>query len=697
VRRWVLATASLAIVATAVTGATPKQGNADWPSYGLTADESRFSPLTQINADTVKNLGLAWSIDLPVTARGLQGTPLMVGRTLYFTTSMAIVYAVDAATGRQLWTYDPEGGLHNPAAMRTSLGVNRGLAYSDGAIFVGSVDGRLISLDARTGKANWIVDTFDDPDAHKTITGAPRVFNGKVIIGSAGGDFGQRASVSAFDAKTGRRVWRFYIVPGDPAKGFEDQAQAMAAKTWSGEWWRWGGGGDAWNGFTFDAELNRIYIGTGNAGPYNPRLRSPGGGDNLFIASIVALDADTGKYVWHYQLNPSESWDYKATADMIVADLEIAGKPRKVLMQAPTNGFFYVLDRLTGKVISAEKLGKVTWAERIDLATGRPIEAPGIRYENGPVTFWPSPQGVHNWHAMSFNPQMGLVYIPTLKLAGFYDATAEDVEGARKWMEKGGKSWRWPAFGARYGKRKIDPDDGTGELVAWDPVAQKKRWSVPTPYGWGGGTLTTRSNLVFQGTADGWLHAYDGATGHELWKYYVNQGIIAPPITYAVGGAQYVTVLAGYLNLQPQSGDAGWRWGKHAPRVVTFKLGGTARLSTMPGPDRSVDAIDDPAQAIDPVNATRGQALFGMNCASCHGGGAQSLGIGAPDLRESQVARDFDAFRTVVHEGALATVGMPKFDELSDDELRQIQMYIWQVSRAAKSGETIKHHPDVRM
>ena len=597
----------------------------DWPLYGLDSNEQRFSPLTQINAKTIDKLSLAWNLELPIEARSLEATPLVVDGVLYFTASLTVVYAVDARTGKELWRYDPEPWKYNPRGLRAAQGVTRGVAYADGAVFVGTTDGRMISLAAKTGKPNWIVDTVQEPDSRKQITGAPRVFNDKVIIGNTGADYGTRGYVTAYYQKTGKRAWRFYTVPGDPALGFEDEAQAMAAKTWGGQWWRWGGGGTVWNAITFDAEFNRIYIGTGNSANYNSEQRSPGGGDNLFLASIVALDADTGKYIWHYQVNPRESWDYKATADIVLADLVIDGKKRKVLMQAPTNGFYYVLDRSNGKLISAEKLGKVTWAERIDLTTGRPVEAPNIRYQDGPVSFWPSPWGLHNWQSMAFNPNLGLVFIPTMKMGATYKATPADAEMAEK-LVVGSRSY-WFPIGASFSADKMDPDDGTGGLLAWDPVTQTPRWKVELDSQWNGGTLATASGMVFQGTGDGWLTAYEGETGKRLWAFYANNGIIAPPITYTLDGQQYLTILAGYGGATPSMFDPGWRYRKHPSRVLSFKLGGTAKLPPTPGPDFSVTPIDDPEWEIDEAAAKRGQNYWDHTCMSCHGVAGRPAGF----------------------------------------------------------------------
>jgi quinohemoprotein ethanol dehydrogenase len=686
-----LATGFAALLAGATAPPAQAAGHSahEWPSYGLDTNEDRYSPLTQIDAASVSKLGLAWSLDLPKQARSLEGTPIEVNRVVYFTTSLSVVYAVDAVTGRRLWDYDPKAWEHNPQAFRTTQGYHRGVAYHDGAVFVGSSDGRLISLDAKTGKPNWITDTVHEENSRKQITGAPRVFNGKVIIGHAGADVGSRGCVTAYDEKSGKQVWRFWTVPRDPREGpQENETLARALKTWSGNWYKWGGGGAVWNAITFDPEFNRIYFGTSNSANYDPKQRNPENKDNLFLASIVAVAADTGKYIWHYQVNPNEAWDFKATADMVLADLTIAGRRRKVLMQAPTNGFFYVIDRSNGTLISAEKLGKVTWADRIDLKTGRPVEKPGIRYEQGATTFWPSPWGVHNWQAMSYSPKTGLVYIPTMKLPATYNSTPQDKQEADG-LIVGSKRY-WFPIGASFGVAKIDPDDGTGALVAWDPVKQKAAWKVRYSYMWNGGTLVTASDLVFQGAADGWFHAYDATSGREVWKYFVKNGVIAPPITYEVDGTQYISLLVGYGGATPPAGrlfDPGWRYGRQPPRILTFTLGGTAEIPPTPGPDYSVHPIDDPSVAVDEAAAARGQNLWNHTCLLCHGVAGVGAGPIAPDLRESIAAHNFDALRGILHDGLLVAGGMPKFDDRTDDEVRELLAYIRKISRDASQLE----------
>ncbi len=666
----------LAVSACAGPATDSASGTAEnWSNTGGGADESGYSRLESIDTSNVGRLGLAWSLDLD-GEQILEATPLAVDGVLYFTGSYSIVYAVDGVTGKLLWKHDPEVMKHNPLKVRFTLPVNRGAAYDDGRVFVGTIDGRLIALDAKTGNEIWSAQTVP-MDSPQTITGAPRTFRGKVIIGHAGGDFGSRGYVTAYDQKTGKQVWRFYTVPGSPEQNKGDPAMEAAAKTWTGEYWKTGTGGTVWNGMTFDPEMNRIYIGTGNSGPYDPAVRSPGGGDNLYLASIVALDADTGKYIWHYQVNPREAWDYKATMNIIAATLTIDGKPTKVLMQAPTNGFFYVLNRETGKLISAEKLGKVTWADHIDLKTGRPVEAPNIRYETGHTDIWPSNMGAHNWQAMSFSPKTGLVYIPTMQLGEFIDKD-KSTGGAGK-----------AAFAMlSFGPLRNDPRDGKGKLVAWDPVAQKARWQVPQDLFWNGGTLSTAGNLVFQGTADGYFSAYDAVDGKQLWRFNAGLGIIAAPISYSVGGKQYVSVLVGFGGAWGEVVYAGWKYGAQPRRLLTFALDGRAMLPPSAPRDMTLHPVDDPKLSLAPADVSAGAGVFMMHCAGCHGKNLVASGAPGPDLRESQLALDPNAIWQVAHDGALAQQGMPPFPELTREQVRQIHAYIRAGARAALSGKS---------
>ena len=645
----------------------------NWAHHGGGVDEAGYSQLTAINANTIGRLGLAWSLDLP-NERLLEATPLAVDGVLYFTGNQSDIYAVNAVSGKLIWQYDPEVGKHYPIKMRQTVGYNRGAAYDNGRVFAATTDGRLLALDAKTGKLIWSVETVQAKD-FLTSTGAPRTFKGKVIIGNGGGDFGARGYVTAYDQNTGKQVWRFYCAPGSPEENKGDPAMERAAETWRGEWWKTGTGGTPWNGITFDPELNQIYIGTGNSGPYDPEVRSPGGGDNLYLVSIVAVDADTGKYKWHYQMNPREAWDFKATMNMISTTLEINGKPRKVLMQTPTNGFFYVLDRQTGELLSAEKTGKVTWAERIDMKTGRPVEIPNLRYEAGKVVFWPSGFGTHNWQAMSYNPQTGLVYIPYMQLGISYERE-KDPNAATYTISKIKSSLVFE-----------DEHDGKAALLAWDPVAQKERWRVWHDTFWNGGTLSTAGNLVFQGTADGYLSAYDAASGKLLWHFYAGLGIVAAPMSYSVGGKQYISVLVGhggptYLRDLVRNG---WKYGAQPRRLLTFVLDGKSKLPPTAPPDFTYSPLDDPKLQIQVADVKAGEGVYLRNCAMCHGREAISRGAPAPDLRESRIALYSDALWTVLHEGPLVARGMPLFDDLSRQQVDQLHAYIRSAARDALS------------
>lgn len=642
--------------------------SANWPNHNGALDEGAYSPLDQINTGNISRLGLAWHLDLP-DERMLEATPIAVDGVIYFTGSYAAVYAADAVTGKLLWKYDPQVWKRGALKMRFTLPANRGVAYADGRVFVGTVDGRLIALNAKTGLPLWSVQTTPIQSV-QTITGAPRVFNGKVIIGNGGSDFGARGYLTAYDAATGKQVWRFYTAPGSPEENRGNPAMERAAATWKGTYWKTGTGGDPWDSFTFDKELNRIYVGTGNASPYDPEMRSPGGGDNLYTASIVALDADKGTYIWHYQVNPRDAWDFDSTQQMILADLVIDGRQRKVLMQAPKNGFFYVIDRETGKFISAGKIGKANWADHIDPVTGRPVEEKNIRYQDGEITIWPSPLGAHSWQSMSFSPRTGLVYIPTMQHGMHYakNAAAKAAFG-----------------GVSMTLVKADPQDGKGALVAWDPVHEKAVWTIQRAHLWNGGTLATAGGLVFQGTADGAFTAYDAGSGASLWHIDAGLGIIGAPISYQVNGRQYISVLAGYgaSNTLGNIMNVGWKYGAQPRRLLTFALDAKAVLPPSAPPDFSVHAVDNAAIKINAADAEAGATLFTMNCSGCHGLNVVSAGAPGPDLRESKVALDPKSFRAVVHDGVLLPRGMPPFPQLGATQIRDIYAYIRTQARLA--------------
>ncbi len=654
-----------------------ERDGANWPAFGRTYSERHASPLDQVDTATVARLGLAWSLDLPGITNGAT-VPLAVDGIIYFTVGQSIVHAVEATTGRLLWRHDPEVAKHAGRKLRITWGP-RGIGWWEGKVYVGTTDGRLIALDARDGRQLWAAQTVD-PDNELTITGPPRVFNGKVIIGNAGSEFGaNRGYVTAYDAVTGEQAWRFWIVPGNPADGFESAAMEMAAKTWTGEWWKFGGGGQAWNAMTYDPEFNRVYIGTGNGAPWNRKVRSPGGGDNLFLCSIVALDADTGEYAWHYQTTPGETWDYNSAMDITLATLEVDGEPRPVILHAPKNGFFYVIDRKTGKVLSAEKFGKVTWAERVDLETGRPVEAPGARYEDAPALIWPSTMGVHNWQPMSYSEQTGLVYIPTLEMASLFDDRGVDPKTFEMKSTKLNVGLVMPVGDA-------PPEAGKSALLAWDPLKQQAAWEVPTPGLWNGGTMTTAGGLVFQGQSDGRFNAYDATSGERLWSFDAKMGITGAPITFTAGGKQYISVVAGWGGSAPAffgslAAQHGWQARLHPHRLLTFALDGKATLPDTPPPVQ-VTPVDDPDFVVDEAKAKDGGLLFAERCIVCHGLGAVAAGY-APDLRASPVALDRQAFSKVVRDGALELRGMPRYDELSDAELERLRHYLRARARGA--------------
>ena len=637
---------------------------ANWLSHGRTYAEQRYSPLTAINDGNVNRLGLAWSIDLD-NDRGLEATPIVVDGVMYSTLAWSRVFAVDAATGKRLWEFDP--GVAKAKGRHACCDVvNRGVAVWKGKVFVGTIDGRLIALDSATGKQVWSVQTTDNVQPY-TITGAPRVVHGKVIIGNGGAELGVRGYFSAYDADSGKMDWRFYVVPGDPAMPQESPELTKALSTWTGEWWKYGGGGTAWNAMAYDPALNLLYVGTGNGSPWNREIRSPGGGDNLYLSSIVAVNADTGRMVWHYQTTPGDSWDFTATQDIILADIEINGKVRKVLMQAPKNGFFYVLDRATGELLSAEKFGKVTWADRIDLKTGRPVETPGTRYEKEPSVQWPGPFGAHNWQPMSFSPKSGLVYIPYQELPFVYSNGKKDFKFRPGAWNLGAGEDKFTSF-----PREV----ASGALVAWDPVKQKVAWKAPYAFHWNGGTMATAGNLVFQGTADGRFVAYSADAGSKLWEFAAQTGVMAGPVTYTAGGEQYVAVMAGW------GGAAGLIGGeatlapgvRNVSRLLVFKLDAKSTLPPLPARQTTYTRVPQPMPASAEVIA-HGSDIFHTTCSMCHGVGAVSGGM-VPDLRYSSDATR-DAFADIVMKGALHARGMASFgDVVTADDLVAVKAYI---------------------
>ena len=648
----------------------------DWISYGKNYKEDRYSPLNKINASNIDSLGLAWSINLG-TQRGIEATPIVVDGIMYVTGPWSVVYAIDARKGSLIWTFDPE--VPKAYAEKACCDVvNRGVAIYKGLVYVGTLDGRLIAIDAATGEKSWETLTVDQKKAY-TITGAPRVVKGKVLIGNGGAEYGVRGYVTAYDALNGDEAWRFYTVPGNPSEGFESKAMESAAKTWTGEWWKFGGGGTAWDAIAYDQELNTVYIGVGNGAPWNRDIRSPEGGDNLYLSSIIALNPDDGTLKWHYQTTPGDTWDYTATQQIILTDLEIEGKNRKVLMQAPKNGFFYVLDRTNGAFISAEPYVYVNWAKSIDKITGRPIETLNSRYPNMNTEIAPSAAGGHNWQPMAYSPITNLVYIPAREL-GMYFGQPEvfDYTGD-------GRSWNTGSEFNAANKVQEDPKarQFSGKLIAWDPVKQEEVWNVKQPSPWNAGVLATE-DFVFQGTSEGDFVAYNAQTGEKVWSYALHTGIVAAPITYEIDGVQYITIPVGW-------GGVLGLWMKFTPQInpgtiYTFALGKKGSLPGFPKkkPRELVQLTYDATQ--DQIQ--RGTKLYQRYCFACHGeGNKPSDGGSIPDLKYATAAT-YDIMQQIVGEGLFLAKGMPDFgDRLKAEDILNIKYYL--LSEADKlRGET---------
>jgi quinohemoprotein ethanol dehydrogenase len=633
-----------------------------WMSTGRTYGEQRFSPLKEIDASNVSELGLAWFGDLHVP-RAQESTPIYVDGVLYVTTAWSNVQAYDARTGALRWSFDAkvpgEWGTYACCDV-----VNRGVAVWNGKVYVGTLDGRLVALDAATGTPVWQTDTLVRRDVAYTITGAPRVVKGKVLIGNGGAEYGVRGYVSAYDAETGALAWRFFTVPGDPALGFESDTIANAARTWTGEWWKLGGGGTVWDSMAYDPELDLLYIGTGNGSPWNQALRSPGGGDNLFLSSIVALRPDDGSYVWHYQTTPGESWDYTATQPIVVADLAIDGAQRRVVMEAPKNGFFYVLDAKTGQLISADKFAAVNWASGVDLATGRPIENPAARYyaTGKPVALQPSSGGAHNWHPMAFSPQTGLVYFSASDNALAYAPDRNFNPNPR--VTNLGIDL---AAGAAMGAEMAALPRGS-RTVAWDPVAKHEKWRVDGP---SGGMLATAGGLVLGGKGNV-LAAYAADDGRQLWTSQdAHTGIVAGPISFELDGVQHVAVVAGRAT--------GNYYAPDYSRLLVFRRGANAQLP--PETPFTPTPLNPPPATAAAAVVARGRAAYDANCVLCHddpgnAGGLFRRGL-FPDLAFSPTLPSREAFAGIVLDGARSANGMASYSGVLDaDGADAIRAYL---------------------
>jgi len=654
------------------------ESNADaannWLVYGYSNREQRHSPLDKITDENVSQLGLEWYFETDY-GRGLEATPIVVDGVMYVVGNWNVIYALNAKTGELLWKYDPQV----PKAwgkMACCDAVSRGLAVWKGKVYNGTLDGRLIAVNAVTGQLAWETLTLPahlDKRFPYTITGAPRVVNDKVIIGNGGAEYGVRGYVTAYDAETGKKVWRFYTVPGNPADGFEHAGLEKAAQTWTGEWWKYGGGGTVWDSIVYDQELNQLLIGVGNGSPWNKKIRSPQGGDNLYLSSIVALNPDTGDYLWHYQEVPEENWDYTATQHIMLADMEWKGEQKKVIWHAPKNGFFFIIDRENGKLLSAEPFANINWASHYDLTTGRPVVNDIANYQDrtGEDMIRPSSIGAHNWQPMAHNTDTGLVYIPAMESAFQYQAidNYEHQNGHWNTGVNDAKPVGMPNDLSQSVLKKVT----TGHLLAWDPKTQKEKWRLDRTQVWNGGVLSTAGNLIFQGTGDGEFQAIDAEKGNVLWQFIAQTGIAAPPITYAVDGEQYIAVLAGRGGAFSLIAGITVGPNPNKSRVLVFKLGGTKRLPPLAA---ELDYPElPPMPNVSEETIQLGLDKYHRYCAGCHGFSVVSNGT-VPDLK--YIHKVFhEQFKPIVLDGNFAGLGMAGFkDVLTDAEADAIHAYI---------------------
>ena len=621
-----------------------------WMTYGGTYEETRYSALKQINRDNVKNLGLKWFADYD-TNLTQAGTPLYIDGVIYVSTAWSKVYAYDARSGKQLWQYNPKTPGEWIRNVCCGI-VNRGIAAWNGKIYIGTLDGRLVALDARTGKEVWSTLTID-PAKHYSITSAPRVAKGKVLIGESGGEYGVRGYLSAYDAETGKLDWRFYTVPGDPSLPFENEAMKKAAASWHGEWWKLGGGGTVWDAIVFDPVTNYVYFGTGNGTPWNDRYRDSTASDNLYLASVIAVKIDTGEYVWHYQSTPADTWDYDAVSPMMIVNLKIDGAQRRVILQPCKNGFFYVLDAKTGKLLKADPFTEVNWADGVDLKTGRPRVKPEARFPVGkPFNLAPGVQGAHGWHSNAYSPQTGLIYIPTQH--AFFPMVADPSFTPNPVGYNLGLDFT--AQVTYYRAHPEAPKEFVGYLQAWNPVTGKMVWKAEQNQGPTGGALATAGGLVFQsGGSSDEVRAYDAKTGDKLWSQNVQTAALAAPITFELDGQQYIAASVGGNTL-------GGYYAPNYSRMLVFALNAHEQLPPTK-PFTPLPLAPPPSTASADVIKAGGEA-YARNCAACHGERGQTRGANFPDLTRTPLLHTQEGFDQVVLKGVLAERGMASFAQV---------------------------------
>jgi alcohol dehydrogenase (cytochrome c)/quinohemoprotein ethanol dehydrogenase len=662
-------------VSTGTAGAAAGKHNptdVEWTRNGGDADEQRYSKLNQVTVDNVGQLGLAWYAEIPERG-GYQSTPLVIDGVIYMTAPWSSLYAFDARSGKQLWKVDPQAPREIAATSICCNISNRGAAYADGKIIWGTIDGRLMAVDAKTGQKVWEA-RVADPKQFYSITGAPRIADGLVFIGVGGSEFYTRGFLVAHDVKTGKQVWKFYTVPGDPAKGADgaasDDVMPMAAKTWNGKWWEKGGGGSTWDGIVYDPKSDLVIFGTGNGLPWPAALRSPGGGDNLFTSSIVAVHAKTGKYKWHYQATPMDGFDFDNTAPLTLADIKVDGQLKHVVMQAPKNGVFYVIEAATGKVVSADPyVPKINWALGFDKANNwKPILNPEANYGKTGKGFWVLPSQAHVWYPQSFNPQTGLMYFSARRgVASFYAEEGGRILGNQMVDVAQGHPPE--------GKRPAVENPGA-YLLAWDPVARKVAWEQREGSG-SAGTLTTAGNLVFQGIPGKKFAAFRADTGEKVWAVDTQGNVVPGPVTYTIDGVQYLAVIS--------SASTGFAAAAGKNRLLVYKLNGAVQLP--PAPPQAPLVLNPPPDFGDAAMHARGQDLYQRNCTGCHEGGR--IFSGFPDLNYTIALNAPDLFKSIVVDGALAENGMISFkNSLKPEDAEAIRSFL-----TARANELKRNPP----
>ena len=658
---------------------SPSDEPGSWLTYGQNFKEQRFSELTQINTDTIARLGLAWTTQIGDYNMRMQGTPLVVDGVMYVSNGWSVIYALDATTGEEIWKYDPEVDRSYIRLACCGPAHNRGVAVYEGKVFVGTFDGRLIAVNAENGEEVWDVDTWIPEGLGRfNITGAPRAAAGKVYIGQGSGESGHRRGyVTAYDADTGEVSWRFFLVPGDPSQPFEHPEMELAAQTWGGEWWKYGGGGTAWNSLVYDEEFNSLYIGVGNGAPWPREIRSPGGGDDLFLSTIVSVDVETGRMNWYYQTTPGDNWDYSSAMDMALGEIEFGGEMRKVVLQAPKNGFFYVIDREDGELLRALPYTEgIDWATHVDMETGRPVENPDVVYESEPQWIMPANSGAHNWEPQSWDNELGLMYFYYHDIANFYSLDEGFVETGEYEIRERGLSLGWGE--GEYRRRLIEEADPRPEsqayIGAFDPITGGYKWRHELESDYNGGVVATRGGLLFHPEGTGEFSARDTDDGEILWRYNAPGTFRSTSVmTYQVGRDQYVATMMNGNRAIDLGGT-----------VLAFKLDGNLDLPIPDIVQATVPELPDGDFGVDQIS--EGDDIYHAQCASCHGGIGipNEVAIVAPDLRLMTLSTH-DEMSDIVIGGSRADRGMPEFrDAITSDQLESIRAFVVEQARRLK-------------